>query len=198
MIWSLLTLIFWTVSPFYSLFHLPLWTQKSFCFTVLSLAWKFLITELPPDCPRYQQRWKSHPHHCLCVRLLIWSWNSLRKLFPKFPMRWLYYSSSRFLFRSGGREEVRAAFIFPHKVENFFVNSATTFLTQFFKKNLELLKKVDCWCRNFHQETKGRRKFFNIWRAARGRTFWCSKSYYSNKRGKNKGSHDKSAYNNPF
>ena len=139
MIWSLLTLIFWTVSPFYSLFHLPLWTQKSFCFTVLSLAWKFLITELPPDCPRYQQRWKSHPHHCLCVRLLIWSWNSLRKLFPKFPMRWLYYSSSRFLFRSGGREEVRAAFIFPHKVENFFVNSATTFLTQFLKKNLELL-----------------------------------------------------------
>ena len=134
MIWSLLTLIFWTVSPFYSLFHLPLWTQKSFCFTVLSLAWKFLITELPPDCPRYQQRWKSHPHHCLCVRLLIWSWNSLRKLFPKFPMRWLYYSSSRFLFRSGGREEVRAAFIFPHKVENFFVNSATTFLTQFLKK----------------------------------------------------------------
>ena len=135
MIWSLLTLIFWTVSPFYSLFHLPLWTQKSFCFTVLSLAWKFLITELPPDCPRYQQRWKSHPHHCLCVRLLIWSWNSLRKLFPKFPMRWLYYSSSRFLFRSGGREEVRAAFIFPHKVENFFVNSATTFLTQFLKKS---------------------------------------------------------------
>ena len=135
MIWSLLTLIFWTVSPFYSLFHLPLWTQKSFCFTVLSLAWKFLITELPPDCPRYQQRWKSHPHHCLCVRLLIWSWNSLRKLFPKFPMRWLYYSSSRFLFRSGGRKEVReAAFIFPHKVENFFVNSATTFLTQFLKK----------------------------------------------------------------
>ena len=47
-------------------------------------------------------------------------------------MRWLYYSSSsRFLFRSGGREEVRAAFIFPHKVENFFVNSATTFLTHF-------------------------------------------------------------------
>ena len=141
MIWSLLTLIFWTVSPFYSLFHLPLWTQKSFCFTVLSLAWKFLITELPPDCPRYQQRWKSHPHHCLCVRLLIWSWNSLRKLFPKFPMRWLYYSSSRFLFRSGGREEVRAAFIFPHKVENFFVNSATTFLTQFFKKKSLRRKK---------------------------------------------------------
>ena len=136
MIWSLLTLIFWTVSPFYSLFHLPLWTQKSFCFTVLSLAWKFLITEPPPDCPRYQQRtMKKPPTTVLCVRLLIWSWNSLRKLFPKFPMRWLYYSSSRFLFRSGGRKEVReAAFIFPHKVENFFVNSATTFLTQFLKK----------------------------------------------------------------
>ena len=29
---------------------------------------------------------------------------------------------------------MRAAFIFPHKVENFFVNSATTFLTQFLKK----------------------------------------------------------------
>ena len=34
---------------------------------------------------------------------------------------------------------MRAAFIFPHKVENFFVNSATTFLTQFLKINLELL-----------------------------------------------------------
>ena len=29
---------------------------------------------------------------------------------------------------------MRAAFIFPHKVENFFVNSATTFLTQFLKE----------------------------------------------------------------
>ena len=29
---------------------------------------------------------------------------------------------------------MRAAFIFPHKVENFFVNSATTFPTQFLKE----------------------------------------------------------------
>ena len=197
MIWSLLTLIFWTVSPFYSLFHLPLWTQKSFCFTVLSLAWKFLITELPPDCPRYQQRWKSHPHHCLCVRLLIWSWNSLRKLFPKFPMRWLYYSSSRFLFRSGGREEVRAAFIFPHKVENFFVNSATTFLTQFLKKISSFFSQKG-WLLVQKFSSRDKRKKEVLQYLTSRRTFWCSKSYYSNKRGKNKGSHDKSAYNNPF
>ena len=49
---------------------------------------------------------------------------------------------------------MRAAFIFPHKVENFFVNSATTFLTQFLKKISELSKRLTAGAEIFIKRQK--------------------------------------------
>ena len=76
--------------------------------------------------------WKraTRPH---CIRLLIcWSWNSLQRanFFPNSPCG----SGCTDSYLDPQKKQTRSAFIFPHKVENFFVNSATTFLTQFLKK----------------------------------------------------------------